>query len=249
MRTIGLLGGLSWEASVEYEAVINRAIRAERGAAAAADMWVRSYDFSAIQQLQEAGDWATLGSWLAADASVLAAAGATVLGICANTMHLAYPTIRDALASAGHVGVEIVHVGDAAGGAAVAAGHRRVGLLGTRYTMEQPFLRDWLTDNFGLDVVVPEERDRDHVHRIIYEELVRGVVRDGSRDILLGVIERLVGRGATAIVSACTELELLIDHDDLAEIEVPAAESHSEVGWLPTARLHALALANRALDD
>ncbi len=241
MRTIGLLGGLSWEASVEYEAVINRTVRARLGGSAAGDVWIRSYNFAAIQRLQEAGDWDALESWLASDGCVLAAAGSEVLGICANTMHLAYPALRAALDAAGHHGVEVVHVGDAAGAAAVTGGHTCVGLIGTRYTMQEPFLRDWLQQRHGLVVLTPEDRDQTHVHRIIYDELVRGVVRDGSRDLLLGVVDRLVARGVTAVVSACTELELLLDEEDLHDLAA------GPVAWLPTAKLHALALAEAAL--
>ena len=228
MRTIGLLGGMSWESSIEYERLINEGVRARLGGTHSADLIVRSYDFARIQALQEAGDCDAAGTLLARDARVLQDAGAELVVLCTNTMHLLADRIEAAIT------VPFLHLADATAAAVREAGVGRVALLGTRYTMEQDFYTERLRRH-GLDVLVPHEPDRTLVHDVIYDELVRGVVRDSSRSAYLDVIGRLVERGAEGGIAGCTEIELLVDQGDVA------------VPYFPTTRLHAEAAVAAAL--
>lgn len=230
MRTIGLLGGMSWESSIEYERLINEGVRARLGGTHSADLIVRSYDFARIEALQSAGDWGGAGDLLAADARRLQDAGAELIVLCTNTMHRVADRIEAAIT------VPFLHLADATADAVVAAGIGRVALLGTRYTMEEPFYADRLRHR-GLEVLVPHEPDRTVVHDVIYEELVRGEVRDASRRAYLDVIARLVGRGAEGVIAGCTEIELLVSPDDV------------EVAYFPTTRLHAAAAVAAAFGD
>ncbi|MAT04886.1 MAG: aspartate/glutamate racemase [Acidimicrobiaceae bacterium] len=229
MKTIGLLGGMSWESSIEYERLINEGVRAVRGGTASADLIVRSYDFATIEAFQEAGDWETAGELLATDARRLQDVGADLILLCTNTMHVVAPAIEAAIT------VPFLHLADATADAVLAAGVDTVALLGTRYTMEQDFYRGRLTDR-GLTVVVPDEPDLTTVHDVIYEELVRGVVDARSKQRYLDVIDRLLARGVGGVIAGCTEIELLVTADDLT------------VPYFPTARLHADAAVRAALD-
>ncbi|WP_116452898.1 aspartate/glutamate racemase family protein [Blastococcus litoris] len=228
MRTIGLLGGMSWESSALYYRLLNEAVREQLGGLHSARCVLLSVDFAGIERLQASGDWARAGELLATDARSLQAAGADLVVLCTNTMH----TVADAITAA--IDVPFLHIGDTTAEAVAAAGLTRIGLLGTRYTMEQPFLADRLSAA-GLEVLVPDEADRDLVHRVIYEELVLGVVRDGSRRAYQQVVDRLVARGAQGVVLGCTEIELLIGPDD---VDVPT---------FPTTALHAAAAVRAAL--
>lgn len=219
-RTIGLLGGMSWESSIEYERIINTAVRAELGGTHSADLIVRSYDFAAIEALQAAGQWEEAGALLARDAAALERAGAECIVLCTNTMHVVADQIQAA------IGVPFLHLADATAEAVVAGEIATVALLGTRYTMEQDFYRARL-ESHGLAVLVPDEPDRTIVHDVIYDELVRGVVSAESKVAYLGIIGRLLERGATGVIAGCTEIELLVAEDD---IDVP---------YFPTALLHA----------
>ncbi|CAN5857847.1 aspartate/glutamate racemase family protein [soil metagenome] len=228
MRTIGLLGGMSWESSIAYERLINTEVRRRLGGVHSADLLIRSYDFARIEGLQAAGDWDVAGALLAADAALLEHAGADLIVLCTNTMH----RVADAIQAA--IGVPLLHLADATAAAVRVAGVERVALLGTRFTMEAAFYRDRLGAH-GLEVLVPQASDRDVVHRVIYDELVRGVVDDGSRDDYLAIIDRLIDRGAQGVIAGCTEIELLVGAD-----EVPCP-------YFPTTRLHALAAVDAAL--
>ena len=228
VKTIGLLGGMSWQSSIEYERMINQGVHEALGGTSSADLIVRSYDFARIEALQEAGDWEACGAILALDAQRLEAFGAEIVVLCTNTMHVVAPAIEAALS------VPFLHLGDTTGDAVVAAGLRTVALLGTRYTMEHDFYRSRLRDR-GLTVLVPDEPDRTTVHDVIYDELVRGVVSDGSRRTMLGIIARLVERGAEGVIAGCTEIELLVGPDDV------------DVAYFPTAALHARAAVVEAL--
>ncbi|MEO1060101.1 MAG: aspartate/glutamate racemase family protein [Actinomycetota bacterium] len=228
MKRIGLLGGMSWESSIEYERVLNEEIRRRLGGTHSADLIVRSYDFAVIEDLQQGGRWGEAGELLAADAARLQAAGAELVAICTNTMHLLADVVSEA------IDVPLVHLVDVAADAVVAAGLDTVGLLGTRYTMEHTFYRDRLADA-GPTVLVPDEPDRTVVHDVIYDELVRGIVRPESRAAYLGIIDRLAARGAGGVVAACTEIELLVTAADL------------DVPYFPTTRLHAEAIVDAAL--
>ena len=230
MRRLGLLGGMSWESSVEYERLINEAVRDAVGGVASADLLVRSFDFSVIEALQAAGRWDDAGVLLADAARVLVAGGAEAVVICTNTMHRVYEAVASAVAP-----VPVLHIADPTAAAIEAAGIRSVGLLGTRFTMEQAFYVGRLRERHGLDVLVPDEPDRTLVHDVIYDELVQGVLSPTSRAAYQAVVGRLVDRGAEGVIAGCTEIELL-----LAPADVP-------VPWFPTTRLHAEAAAAFAL--
>ena len=229
-KTIGLLGGMSWESSIEYERIINEAVRARLGGTHSADLLLRSYDFAVIEALQERDRWDEAGELLASDAAALVAAGADCIVICTNTMHLLADRVQEA------IDVPFLHLADTTAAAVVARGVSTVALLGTRYTMEADFYRGRL-EQHGLEVIVPDEPDRTRVHDVIYGELVRGVVSPDSRQAYLEIIGRLIDRGAAGVIAGCTEIELLVTADDL------------DVPYFPTARLHAEAAAAWALGD
>ncbi|MFF8832654.1 aspartate/glutamate racemase family protein [Streptomyces sp. NPDC015131] len=228
MKTIGLIGGMSWESSAEYYRLLNQLVRERLGGLHSARCILHSVDFAEIERLQVSGEWEQAGEVLAEAARGLAAAGADLLLICTNTMHKVAGQVEDA------VPVPLLHLGDATADAVRAAGLKTVGLLGTAFTMEQAFYRDRLAGH-GLTVLVPEPEGRAEVHRIIYEELCLGVVDDASRDTFRRVVDQLVADGAEGIVLGCTEIELLY------------GQEHSPVPVFPTTRLHAEAAVTAAL--
>lgn len=228
MRKIGLLGGMSWESTALYYRLLNEDVRERLGGFHSARLVLTSVDFADIEAMQVAGDWDAAGLALAEEARSLEAAGAECLVLCTNTMH----KVADAIAGA--VGIPLLHLADVTADAVRSAGVDRVALLGTRFTMEQPFYVDRLRSH-GLDVLVPEGDDLTLVHDVVYDELVLGVVRDESRAAYVDVVRRLVGRGAGGVVLGCTEIELLIGPDD---VEVPV---------FATTALHARAAVDFAL--
>jgi aspartate racemase len=230
VKRIGVLGGMSWESSVEYERVMNTAVRERLGSTHSADLIVRSYDFAEIEALQDSGGWRALAARLSVDARTLESAGAEILIIATNTMHVVAPQVQAA------VNIPLLHIADATVAAVRAARLDTVALLGTRYTMELPFYRERLAD-VGIQVLVPNEPDRSLVHDIIYRELVRGIVSPKSRAEYSRVIASLQARGAQGVVAGCTEIELLVSAEDL------------DCPLFPTARLHALAAVDAALAD
>lgn len=229
MRTIGLIGGMSWESSAVYYRIINHAVRDRCGPLHSARLLMLSLDFAPIAALQGAGDWNALTREMIAAACALERGGAQCVLIGSNTMHL----MADAVAAA--IPIPLIHIADAAGVAMRAAGHRRVGLIGTAFTMEQPFYAERLA-RAGLEVLTPEAADRALVHRVIYDELVQGRIEPASRAAYRDVIARLVARGAEAVVLGCTEIMLLIGPED------------SAVPLFDTTGLHALAAVEWALD-
>jgi aspartate racemase len=231
MKTIGLLGGMSWESSVEYERIIHEEVRRRLGGTHSARTLHWTFDFHEIEALQEAGDWATAAEEMVSAATALERAGAELVVICTNTMH----RVADAVTRA--ISIPLLHIADATAAAIAADRVTRVGLLGTAYTMEEEFYRGRLEQEYGLDVLVPPAGDRAEVHRVIFEELVQGVVSSGSRLRYLEIIERLVSAGAEGIIAGCTEVELLVSANDVA------------VPFYPTARLHALAAVDAALAE
>jgi aspartate racemase len=230
MKLIGMLGGMSWESTAEYYRLANELVRERLGGLSSARVLLHSVDFAGIERLQAAGDWDAAGVELAAAAAGLEAGGAELLVLCTNTMHKVAGAIEEATT------IPFLHIGDVTAQAVKAAGLSRVGLLATAYTMEQDFLRDRLAGH-GLTVLVPDASDRAEVHRVIYEELVLGVVREPSRAAYRAVIERLVASGAQGIVLGCTEIELLIGSGD------------SPVPVFPTTRLHVTAAVDAAFDE
>ena len=208
MRTIGLIGGMSWASTVPYYRTINETISARLGGLHSAQLVLYSVDFAAIEAMQRAGDWATAGRALAEAAQAVERAGAQCVVVCANTMHKVAPAIEAAIR------IPLLHIADATADAIKAAGVGRVGLLGTRFTMEQDFYKDRLAQRHDLEVLVPDAAARDLVHRVIYEELCLGRVLDSSRSAVRQVMARLVDGGAQAMILGCTELTLLVRPED-----------------------------------
>ena len=230
MRMIGLLGGMSWESTAEYYRLANQLVAARLGGFHSARILLNSLDFADIERLQTEGDWAGAGVLLARSARALQDGGAEVVVLCTNTMHIVADEIQAAIT------VPFLHLADTTVKAVQSAGLRKVALLGTAFTMEQPFYRDRLHSH-GLQILVPGEEDRASVHRIIYDELVLGVVRDESRQAYREVIGRLIDEGAEGIILGCTEIELLISAAD------------SAVPVFPTTQLHVAAAVDFALQD
>ncbi|WP_019144810.1 aspartate/glutamate racemase family protein [Aeromicrobium massiliense] len=228
MRTIGMLGGMSWESTAEYYRLANTLVRERLGGVHSARVVLDSLDFADVELLQSEGRWDDAGRLLAERARAVVAAGAELVVLCTNTMHLVIDRVEQA------VDVPVLHIADATAARVRAAGLDHVGLLGTAFTMEQDFYRGRMAGH-GLDVLVPDTDDRALVHRVIYEELVRGVVSESSRAEYRAVIERLVERGAQGVVLGCTEVELLV------------SESDSPVPVFPTTRIHVEAAVDRAL--
>lgn len=233
MRTLGLIGGTSWESTAVYYAILNRATAERLGPLRQPPLLLHSVDFAEVAALQAEDRWDVLAAEYAEAARGLVASGAQVLGICANTMHLVAPDVA-AVAEAG--GARLVHVVDATADGARREGAESVALLGTAYTMEKPFYADALRAH-GLDVVVPEADDRAALQRIVYEELTRGIVRPESRRLLLDVVGRCAVRGAQVALLACTEFQMLAEPGD-AEAAIPLVD---------TTREHCRALLDAAL--
>lgn len=229
MLTIGLLGGMSWESTAEYYRLINRGVRARLGGTHSARMLLLSVDFAEIEALQHAGDDAGQRAIMVAEARRLKSGGADFLVIATNTMHRFADEVETEAA------IPVLHIADAMGAKIAARGFTRIGLLGTRFTMEQPFLKARLADPFGITSLVPDATDRATVHRVIYEELVKGVIRPESREAYRAVMARLAEAGAEAIVLACTEIMLLVRPED------------SALPLFDTTALHAAAAVERAL--
>ncbi|WP_017906879.1 aspartate/glutamate racemase family protein [Pseudomonas asplenii] len=228
MRTIGLIGGMSWESSAEYYRIINQQVRSRLGPLRSAALLMYSVDFGPVEQAQHAGRWDDAGLILQDAARRLQAGGAECVVLCTNTMHRLAEQIESA------VSIPFLHIATPTGQAALARGARKVGLLGTAFTMEQDFLKRRLATQ-GLEVLVPETAERRAVHRIIYDELCVGVVSERSRQVYQRVIEGLAARGAEAIILGCTEISLLIKPE------------HSDLPLLDTTELHALAAVDFAL--
>jgi aspartate racemase len=208
MKTIGLIGGMSWESTVSYYRLINETIKQRLGGLHSARLILYSVDFHDIERLQHAGDWEAAGQLLADAARSLELAGADFLVLCTNTMH------KVAAAIEAVVRIPLLHIADPTAAAIKQAGFTAVGLLGTRFTMEQDFYRDRLALQHGLKVLVPNQADRDIVHRIIYEELCLGKVVADSRAEYRRVMAQLIDQGAQAIILGCTEISLLVGQDD-----------------------------------
>ncbi|MCY4018114.1 MAG: aspartate/glutamate racemase family protein [Chloroflexi bacterium] len=231
MKTIGLIGGLSWESSIEYYRIINQETQKRLGGLHSAKCLMHSFDFAEIEALQAAGDWEAATGQMIAAAQTLEGAGADCIVICSNTMH------RMAGDLAAAVERPLIHIADATAKVILDDGLGTVGLLGTRYTMEGDFYKGRMTDRFGLHVLIPDAEGRDIVHRIIYEELVRGLIESESRALYQAVIEQLRRDGAEAVILGCTEIGLLIKPEDCP---IPSYD---------TTYLHALAAVEWALSD
>lgn len=228
-KTIGLIGGMSWESSAEYYRIVNQEMQKRLGGVHSARSLMWSVDFGEIERLQHAGDWDRLAEEMKDAAIRLERGGADFVVLCTNTMH----RLADAVISA--VEIPLLHIADPTAQRIKAAGFERIGLLGTAFTMEQDFYKGRLRDHYGLDVMTPEPEDRRVVHEIIYKELVVGEIRPESREAYRAVMARLIERGAEAIILGCTEIMLLVsDHD-------------SAVPLYDTTTIHAVAAVDFAL--
>lgn len=240
MKVLGLLAGMSWESSIEYERIINQIVREKLGGVASADLIIRSFNFADIEHLQSQGDWQTATHKLTQAAINLQSSGADAIVICTNTMHLLADDIQSA------IDIPLIHIADAT---AEAIKHHSqnnntenkeintVALLGTRYTMEKDFYVGRLRNNHNLNVIVPQEPDLTTIHDVIYQELVRGIVGPESKVKFIDIINTLINQGAQGVIAGCTEIELLIHQSDIA------------VPLFPTAFLHAQAAAHFALEN
>jgi aspartate racemase len=228
MKTIGIIGGMSWESTVLYYRLINEGVRDRLGGLHSASILLDSCDFAGMELLQTAGDWDTIGEILSAKAMKLQGAGAEGILIATNSMH----EVADVVERGIHV--PFLHIADAVGEALAGDGLDTVGLLGTRFTMERPFYIGRLKEKYGATVLKPVDGDRDQVHRVIYEELCRGIVHDSSRRAYLKIMDELVIEGAQAIVLGCTEIGLLLGEGDTTIPLYDTAKLHAEaaVRWM-----------------
>ena len=222
MKTIGLLGGMSWESTSLYYKSINEGVKAQLGGLHSAKICLYSVNFDEIEKLQHQGMWQETAVILADAARSVESGGADFLLICTNTMHKVAPEIEAAIT------IPILHIADATAHRLLADGVKKVGLLGTRFTMEQNFYKGRLTEKFGIEVVVPNEEDRTVVHDVIYNELCLGDIRGSSKGQYLDIVRRLHEQGAEAVIMGCTEITLLINQEDTAVSLYDTTEIHAE---------------------
>ncbi|UFJ40809.1 aspartate/glutamate racemase family protein [Brevibacillus humidisoli] len=227
MKTIGLLGGMSWESTTIYYRLLNQHVKERLGGLHSAKCLLYSFDFEEVQRLQHQGQWEEAGDLLARTARLLEGAGADFLVICTNTMHKVAEQIQQ------EVSLPLLHIADATAERIRKNGLGKVGLLATGFTMEQDFYKGRLHQKYGLDVLVPEPRDREVVHQIIYQELCRGVIKPDSRQRYREIISRLVEQGAEAIILGCTEITLLVNQDDspVPLFDTTAIHAEAAVDW------------------
>ncbi len=231
MKTLGLIGGMSWESTVPYYRIINRTVNEHLGGLHSAEILLYSVDFQRIVDLPMAGRWTEAAEILTSVAQRLESAGADLLVLCTNTMH----KVADEIESG--ISIPFLHIADATGEAIRYRGQSIVGLLGTRFTMEETFYRHRLEERFGLHVVVPEESDRNLVHRVIYDELCQGKILEESRKEYRKILHRLAASGAEGIILGCTEISLLVRPED------------SPVPLFDTTEIHARRAAELALES
>lgn len=231
MKTIGLLGGMSWESTLSYYQALNEGVKAALGGLHSAKLCLYSVDFAEIERLQHAGDWDATAEILSQAARNVEAGGADFLLIGTNTMHKVAPQIAAAIS------IPLLHIADATAQRLVVDGIHRVGLLGTRFTMEQEFYKGRITEEFGIEVLVPDATQRDLVHEVIYTELCVGQVKETSRQGYLEIIASLHAQGAEAVILGCTEIALLVQ------------QSHTSVPLYDTTAIHAEEAVKWALQE
>ena len=229
MKTIGLIGGMSWESSIEYYRIINEATRAKLGGLHSAKSIMVSVDFAEVEILQHQGKWAEAADMLVDAAKRLENGGADFIVLCTNTMHKVAEDIQ------ANVQIPLLHIADATAQLVKDAGIRTIGLLGTRFTMEEEFYKGRLSQQYGLQVHIPNAQEREVIHRVIYDELVVGEIKQHSKEQYLGIIERMIAQGVEAVILGCTEIGLLIHEQD------------SRVPLFDTTRIHAEAAVEYAL--
>lgn len=231
MKTIGLIGGMSWESSAEYYRIINEKIKEKLGGLHSAKCLMYSLDFAEVEQFQQRGEWGQAAQLLIDAAMRLERGGADFLLICANTMHKVADEVQK------QIQIPILHIVDATAGKIKQAGNKRIGLLGTRYTMEEPFYKSRLTEKYMLEVLVPEPDERAFINRTIFQELCLGMIQDVSRSRFIDIINNLSAKGAEAVILGCTEIPLLVKQ---ADISIPLFD---------TTRIHAEAAVDFALSE
>jgi len=231
MKTIGMLGGMSWESTASYYKAINEGVKSELGGLNSAKICLYSVNFDEIEKLQHQGDWDKTAQILTQAAKSVEAGGADFIIICTNTMHKVVPDIEREIA------IPILHIADATASKLVADGITKVGLLGTRFTMEQDFYKSRLVDNFGIDVVVPNTDEQTIIHDVIYDELCRGIIRQESKVHYINIINSLYEQGAEAVILGCTEIALLVQQVD------------THVPLYDTTEIHAAQAVQLALSD
>ena len=230
MKTIGLIGGMSWESTSLYYQTINQIVAEKLGGLNSARMMLSSVNFEEVVVMQQAGQWEKMALLLADHARKLEIAGADCILICTNTMHKVAPQVQAS------IGIPLLHIADSVSNQILKTRKHKVGLLGTRFTMEQPFYTERLA-KYGIDVVLPNEADRAEIHRIIFEELCQGKILDYSRHVLLHIADKLCELGAEGLILGCTELPLLVQ------------QSHTAITLFDTTRLHAEAAADFSLAE
>jgi aspartate racemase len=230
MKTIGLIGGMSWESSSVYYSILNTEFRKIRGGNHSCPCVLYSFDFEQIDRLQHEGDWETLEQLMMEACMKVFMAGAEVIVLCSNTMHKVTRHVERQFAQ------QFIHIADATADEIMAGNLRKVGLLGTSFTMQESFYRDRLQSKFGIEVIIPEKTSRESMHRIIYTQLVKGQVLDESRSIVRSIIDALGSSGAEGVILGCTEIPMLID------------QSHSPLPIFDTTHTHALAALKKAMD-
>lgn len=229
MKTIGMIGGMSWESSIEYYRITNEIVKEKLGGLHSAKSLMYSVDFAEIESLQHANRWEEATQAMIAAAQHLEAGGADFVVICTNTMHKMADDVESA------IGIPLLHIADTTADAIKAQRLTRIGLLGTRFTMEEDFYRGPLVEKHGLDVIIPDEEDRETIHRVIYDELVLGEIKTESREAYKKIIEKLIAEGAQGIILGCTEIGLLVKEED------------SPVPVFDTAYIHAVTAVEYAL--
>jgi aspartate racemase len=231
MKTIGLIGGMSWESSIEYYRIINQTVKARLGELHSAKSLMYSVDFAEVEILQHQGRWTEAAEMLVDAAKRLENSGADLIVLCTNTMHKVADDIQ------ANVKIPFLHIADATAQRVLASGIRTIGLLGTRFTMEEEFYKGRLSRNYGLDVMVPDAQEREIVHRVIYDELVVGRIEPSSKAQYVRIIEQMIRQGVEGIILGCTEIGLLIHQED------------SQVPLFDTTRIHAEAAVEYALKE
>ena len=221
-KTIGLLGGMSWESTATYYRELNEGIKAKLGGLHSAKICLVSVDFAEIEKLQHVEDWDGTAAILSQAASAIEKGGADFLLICTNTMHKVAPQIEE------NISIPILHIADATAERLLENGIKKVGLLGTRFTMEQDFYKARLVKKYGIDVIIPEESEREDIHAIIYNELCLGTIKEVSRKRYLKIIEKLAASGAEAVILGCTEIALLVQQDHTATPLYDTTTIHAE---------------------
>jgi aspartate racemase len=229
MRTIGLIGGMSWESSIEYYRIINETVRARLGGLHSAKSVMYSVDFAEIETLQQQGKWDEATNLMIAAAQRVEKGGADFVIICTNTMHKMADEVQK------HIQIPLLHIADATAEKIKAQGLKKIGLLGTRFTMEEDFYKGRLSEKQGLVVIIPPEKERDIVHRVIFDELCLGEIRASSKEQYVRIMDHLVRDGAEGIILGCTEISLLIQEED------------SQIPLFDTTKIHAVAAVEYAL--